>query len=374
MTPAPRTPAPRGVLARYREWLAVPAGLPEVSLGEGDTPLLRVPSIERALGLRAPLFVKVEGQNPTGSFKDRGMTVAVSLAAHRGRKAVVCASTGNTAASAAAYAARAGLEALVVLPEGAVAGGKLAQAIACGARVAQVDGNFDQALALVREMASRLEVELVNSVNPARLEGQKTAAFEVCDALGEAPAYLAIPVGNAGNITAYWMGFTQYHEAGRISSRPIMLGFQAEGAAPLVLGRPVSRPETVATAIRIGRPASWQGAIRARDESGGVIAAVSDRAILEAQQELAQREGIFCEPASAASVAGVAQLARAGYFRDASRPIVCVLTGSGLKDPDRAARMGRPGQVVRVTGRLEEVAALLGATVPLHAAPEEPVA
>lgn len=348
-----------GVIQRYRSLLPVPEGLEPVSLGEGGTPLVRLGRLERQAGLRIPLFAKVEGQNPTGSFKDRGMTVAVSLARHRGRRAVICASTGNTAASAAAYAARAGMAAFVLLPQGAVAPGKLAQALAYGATVVEIAGNFDRALQLVRAMSERFGMELVNSVNPARLEGQKTAAFEVCDQLGRAPAYLAIPVGNAGNITAYWQGFTQYRQAGRVEGVPVMLGFQAAGAAPLVRGEPVEQPETVATAIRIGRPASWQGALRARDESGGIIAAVSDAAILEAQRRLAGEEGIFCEPASAASVAGVLQLARDGYFRDASGPVVCVLTGHGLKDPERAHAMALPDQVRRVGADEASVAAVL---------------
>ena len=349
----------RGVVERYRSFLPVPDDLEPVSLGEGGTPLVRLTRIERRARLPVPLYAKVEGQNPTGSFKDRGMTVAVSLARHRGRRAVICASTGNTAASAAAYAARAGMAAFVILPEGAVALGKLAQAIAHGAVVVEVAGSFDRALELVREMSRRFSLELVNSLNPMRLEGQKTAAFEICDELGEAPGYLAIPVGNAGNITAYWKGFNEYAQAGRVRTRPVMLGFQAAGAAPLVLGRPVEHPESVATAIRIGRPASWQGAVQARDESGGLFEAVSDEAILAAQESLAREEGIFCEPASAASVAGVLQLARRGYFDGASRPVVCVLTGSGLKDPDRARAMVRPGQVRKVAADPEAVAAVL---------------
>lgn len=356
-----------GVIERYRPWLSVPPDMVPVSLGEGGTPLVRLERLEREAALPVPLYAKVEGQNPTGSFKDRGMAVAVSLARHRGRRAVICASTGNTAASAAAYAARAGMAAFVLLPRGAVAPGKLAQALAHGAAVLEVAGNFDRALELVRALSGRLGLEVVNSINPARLEGQKTAAFEICDQLGEAPAYLAIPVGNAGNITAYWRGFTQYWQAGRTRSRPVMLGFQAAGAAPLVHGQPVARPESVATAIRIGRPASWEGAVRARDESGGRFEAVTDEAILAAQARLAREEGIFCEPASAASVAGVLQLARTGYFRQAAGPVVCVLTGSGLKDPERAHAMARPGQVRTVAADEEAVAAALaeGSGVPL---------
>ncbi len=349
----------RGIVERYREWLPLPDEAVAVSLGEGDTPLVRLQRLEARLGLRVPLFAKVEGMNPTGSFKDRGMAVAVTLAVHEGARAVVCASTGNTAASAAAYAARAGLQALVVLPQGAVAPGKLAQAVAYGAMVAEVEAGFDAALAAVRELARREPVVLVNSVNPARLEGQKTAAFEICDQLGEAPGYLAIPVGNAGNITAYWKGFCEYFGRARVRTRPKMLGFQARGAAPLVLGRPVQAPETVASAIRIGYPVAWEGAVRARDESGGLIDAVSDRAILDAQALLARAEGIFCEPASAASLAGVHQLALQGYFQEATGPVVCVLTGNGLKDPDRAFDMGERRR--RVAPDPGALAALLGA-------------
>ncbi|HEY8486804.1 MAG TPA: threonine synthase [Limnochordales bacterium] len=337
---------PQGIVQRYRSWLPLPPDAAPVTLGEGGTPLVRLRRIERLWELPVPLYAKVEGQNPTGSFKDRGMAVAVTLAARDGVRAVVCASTGNTAASAAAYAARAGLAALVVLPAGGVAQGKLAQAMAFGAIVAEVQSGFDRCLELVRELVSRCRVALVNSLNPARLEGQKTAAFEICDELGEAPQFLALPVGNGGNITAYWKGFTEYFRAGRIGQRPRMLGFQAEGAAPLVRGEPVAQPRTVASAIRIGRPARWHEALQARDESGGLIEAVSDEAIVEAQRLLARHEGILCEPASAASLAGVGALARQGYFRDARGCVVCVLTGSGLKDPQAAAALGSaPRQV-----------------------------
>ena len=330
----------QGVIERYRGWLSLPADAAPVTLGEGNTPLVRLQRLERLWQLPVPLYAKVEGQNPTGSFKDRGMAVAITLAAHEGVRAVVCASTGNTAASAAAYAARAGLRALVVLPAGGVADGKLAQAMAFGAIVVEVQAGFDRCLQLVRELVARTEVALVNSLNPARLEGQKTAAFEICDQLGGAPQFLALPVGNGGNITAYWKGFSEYHQHGLIPNRPRMLGFQAEGAAPLVRGAPVEEPRTVASAIRIGRPARWQEAMRARDESGGLIEAVSDDAIVEAQRLLARMEGVLCEPASAASVAGVGLLARRGYFEGARGPAVCVLTGSGLKDTRAAAAMG----------------------------------
>ncbi|MBO2518853.1 MULTISPECIES: threonine synthase [Limnochorda] len=336
-----------GLIERYRPYLPVTPSTPVVTLAEGWTPLLPAPRLARALELPVELYLKVEGANPTGSFKDRGMTVAVSLALEAGARAVVCASTGNTSASAAAYAARAGLQAVVLIPRGAVARGKLAQAVHLGARVLEVEGNFDAALRLVRALAEseRLPIRLVNSVNPHRLQGQKTAAFEVCDQLGGPPDMLALPVGNAGNITAYWMGFQEYASHGLIERLPKLLGFQAEGAAPLVRGVPVAAPETVATAIRIGHPASWEGAIKARDQSGGVIEAVSDGEILQAYRAIAAQEGVFCEPASAISVAGVAKLARQGYFRG-GETVVCVLTGHGLKDPDQAVAGVPEPQVV----------------------------
>jgi len=326
------------LVERYREFLPITDATPIISLGEGFTPLVRIDRIGSRVGV-PNLYVKYEGMNPTGSFKDRGMVMAVSKAIEAGAKAVICASTGNTSASAAAYGAAAGLEVIVVLPKGKIALGKLIQAIAAGAKVIGVEGNFDQALTVVREMAEQTEhpVTLVNSVNPFRIAGQTTAAFEVCDDLGRAPDILAIPVGNAGNITAYWAGFTRYQAAGRIDSRPHMYGFQAAGAAPIVLGHPVEHPETIATAIRIGNPASWKQAEAARDESGGLIETVTDDEIVAAYRDLATSQGIFCEPASAASVAGVCKLAAAGRIdRDAT--IVCVLTGHGLKDPETAER------------------------------------
>src|SRR5690606_2365681 len=302
----------------------LPAEGPIITLHEGDTPLIPAPALARELGLSAELYIKYEGANPTGSFKDRGMTVAVTDAVMRGARAVICASTGNTSASAAAYAARAGLPCYVLIPKGNVAAGKLAQTMMHGARVIELEGNFDAALQLVREMAEAYGLAIVNSINPARLQGQKTAAFEICDALGDAPDYLALPVGNAGNITAYWMGFKEYRQAGRSSRLPRLLGFQAAGAAPIVEGRPIAEPETVATAIRIGNPASWQQAVAARDESGGLIGKVTDDEILTAYRLVARLEGIFCEPASAASIAGVAQLARQGFFQPGQQ-VVCVL-------------------------------------------------
>jgi threonine synthase len=302
---------------------------PVVTLLEGGTPLLFAPRLSERVGAR--VYLKVEGANPTGSFKDRGMTVAISKAVEEGAKAVVCASTGNTSASAAAYAARAGLTCAVLIPDGYIALGKLAQALIHGARVLQIRGNFDAALEIVRQLGETAPVTIVNSINPYRIEGQKSAAFEIVDALGDAPEYHCIPVGNAGNITAYWKGYRQYQDAGRVTRLPRMLGFQATGAAPIVAGHPIDEPQTVATAIRIGRPASWYGATAAASESGGGIYAVSDAEILDAYRYLAQSESLFCEPASAASVAG---LVKAEVPEGAT--VVCVLTGHGLKDPDMA--------------------------------------
>jgi threonine synthase len=325
----------------------VTARTPRITLGEGNTPLVRAPSLERLTGVDA-VWLKVEGANPTGSFKDRGMVVAIAKALEAGSGAVLCASTGNTAASAAAYAARAGMSCTVVLPSGHVALGKLAQAIVFGATVVTVRGPFDAALRVVKEIAASGEATLVNSVNPDRLEGQKTAAFEICETLGDAPDALFIPVGNAGNITAYWKGFVEAAAAKMSTRRPRMFGWQAEGAAPLVLGRPIADPETIATAIRIGAPASWDGAVHARDESGGAIEAVSDAEILEAYQALARQEGIFVEPASAASVAGLRKRAKSGGLRGVSS-VVCVLTGHGLKDPETARSLTREIAVVDAT-------------------------
>ena len=326
------------LMERYRRYLPISDATPALTLGEGGTPLVHARRLGAAIGL-ANLHLKIEGQNPTGSFKDRGMVVAVAKAAEAGAQAIVCASTGNTSASAAAYGAAAGMEVIVVLPGGHIATGKLLQALVAGARVVAIDGNFDQALAIVRSLAEQDDhpVTLVNSVNPFRLDGQKTAAFEICDQLGRAPDVLAIPVGNAGNISAYWAGFREYAAAGVVATTPRMWGFQAAGAAPLVLGHRVERPETIATAIRIGDPASWTLAIEARDASAGRIAAVTDDEILAAYRDLARVEGIFCEPASAASVAGVRQAAAAGEL-DRDALIVCVLTGHGLKDPTTAER------------------------------------
>lgn len=347
----------RGILHEFGQYLPLDGETPLLSLNEGDTPLVEAPELARRSGCDLRLFLKCEGLNPTGSFKDRGMVLAVARAVAEGAERVVCASTGNTSASAAAYAARAGLPCLVLVPHGKVALGKLAQAIVYGARVVAVEGNFDQALAMVRELAAtRPGTTLVNSVNPYRLEGQKTAAFEVCRDLGDAPDYLAIPVGNAGNISAYWRGFLQWHEAGRCRRRPRMLGFQAAGAAPLVYGRPVERPETVATAIRIGQPVNGERARTAVRESGGLFAAVTDSEILAAYHLLAEAEGIFAEPASAASVAGVLKLAGQGYFPRGAT-VVAVLTGNGLKDPDTAMATG--AEPVILPARLDALEALL---------------
>ena len=329
------------LMERYAAFLPVTADTPNITLGEGYTPLLQARNLGRLVGCPV-LYLKIEGANPTGSFKDRGMVVAVAKALEEESRAIICASTGNTAASAAAYGALVQLEVVVVLPRGQIAAGKLLQAQAAGARVVAIDGNFDDALGAVRELTQEQHphgprVTLVNSVNPYRIEGQKTAAFEVCEDLGGAPDYLALPVGNAGNISAYWRGFTEYRDAGLVETRPALLGFQAAGAAPLVTGRPVAEPETVASAIRIGNPASAETALRAKDESGGAIESVTDAEILAAYQDVVRSEGIFCEPASAASVAGVRKLAAAGRI-DPGATIVCVLTGHGLKDPDTAQR------------------------------------
>jgi len=346
------------LVERYRRFLPVTDATPPLTLGEGFTPLVRVHRLGDRLGLKN-LHVKVEGQNPTGSFKDRGMVVAVSKALENGAQAIICASTGNTSASAAAYAAAAGIDCLVILPKGQIALGKLLQALVAGARVVAIEGNFDQALRVVREMAAddAHPVTLVNSVNPHRLEGQKTGAFEVCDDLGRAPDVLAIPVGNAGNISAYWAGFRDYRDAGLTDSLPRMVGFQAAGAAPIVAGHPIERPETIATAIRIGDPASWSKALAARDESGGRIDAVTDDEILAAWRDLAHDEGIFCEPSSAASVAGVRRLAAAGEL-DPDAVVVCVLTGNGLKDPTTAEKA--VGPIIEAGPTADDVRRALG--------------
>lgn len=343
-----------GILQRYRRLLDLPDHTQIVTLLEGDTPLIPAPRLAQELGGDFELYVKFEGLNPTGSFKDRGMTAAIGEALGRGAKAVICASTGNTAASAAAYAARAGLRAIVLIPQGKVAAGKLAGAVAYGAQVVQVQGSFDDALSLVVAITQKHPIALVNSLNPYRLEGQKTAAFEICEALGNAPDLLCLPVGNAGNITAYWMGFRQQHALNG-SGLPRLLGVQAEGSAPLVLGHPVEKPETVATAIRIGKPARGEQALQAAEESGGAIIAVSDGEILDMQRRLAQ-EGIWVEPASAAGMAGLAAQIRSGALRPQGQRIVAVCTGHGLKDPDIITqRMPAPQVVPPEIGALEDL-------------------
>jgi threonine synthase len=336
----------KGVIARYRRYLPVDKHTPIISLNEGNTPLICAAYLSKLVGRSCQVYLKYEGLNPTGSFKDRGMTLAISKACQERSKAVICASTGNTSASAAAYAARAGLKCVVLIPQGAIALGKLSQALIHGAKVLAVDGNFDAALELVREIAEKYPITLVNSLNPYRIEGQKTASFEICDFLGDAPDYQLMPVGNAGNISAYWKGYQQYLEHKQCSLLPKLLGFQAQGAAPIVRGYPIKNPRTVATAIRIGNPASWRQAEAARDESGGLIAAVSDKEILAAYKLLAEKEGVFVEPASAASIAGLLKLSKKKYFLPAKK-IVCILTGHGLKDPDRAIHSVKEPKIIK---------------------------
>lgn len=342
----------RGVIHRYRQFLPITDFTPIVTLYEGNTPLIRASSIEKLIGQSLRVYLKYEGANPTGSFKDRGMTVAVSKALERGYTIGICASTGNTSASAAAYCARANIKCVIIVPEGKVALGKLSQALAHGALLCPINGSFDDALKIVRQICDSEEnVALLNSLNPERLEGQKTAAFEICDVLLRAPDFHIMPVGNAGNITSHWMGYKEYFKHGIIQSLPIMIGVQAAGAAPLVLGHPIENPETIATAIRIGNPARWREAIEARDESGGTIIAVTDDEIIAAYQLLAQKEGLFVEPAGAASVAGLLRLYSEGYFeaalskrsqQDNEKPVaVCILTGHGLKDPQTAMRLAK---------------------------------
>lgn len=331
----------KGLIDKYRAYLPVTAKTPVITLNEGNTPLVYSNWLSGLLGKGCEVYLKYEGLNPTGSFKDRGMTMAISKACEEGSKAVMCASTGNTSASAAAYAARAGLRCVVLIPGGHIALGKLSQAMIHGATVLAIKGNFDEALELVKEITASYPITLVNSLNPFRIEGQKTGSFEICDALEGAPDFHLIPVGNAGNITAYWKGYKEYARDGKIKRLPQMLGFQAAGACPIVKGRPVKNPETIATAIRIGNPASWKQAEAARDESNGLIDSVTDKQILDAYKQLAANDGVFCEPASAASVAGLVKLAGRGFFKKAASEqkklrLVCILTGHGLKDPDRA--------------------------------------
>jgi threonine synthase len=323
----------QGLIETYRSYLPVSEATPVVTLLEGNTPLIPALAIAKKIGRGVQVYVKYDGLNPTGSFKDRGMTMAISKAKEAGAKAVICASTGNTSAAAAAYARRAGMKAFVVIPDGYVALGKLAQALLYGAEVIAIDGNFDDALTIVRDLSANYPVTLVNSVNPYRLEGQKTAAFEIVDVLGNAPDWLCIPVGNAGNISAYWMGFCEYHQVAKCDRLPKMMGFQAAGSAPLISGKPIVNPETIATAIRIGNPANWEKAIAVKESSQGEFNPVTDAEILDAYRLLASEEGVFCEPASAASVAGLLKV-KEQVPNDAT--VVCVLTGNGLKDPNSA--------------------------------------
>jgi threonine synthase len=346
-----------GLINAYRQYLPVSEQTPIVTLYEGNTPLIPVPSIAAQIGRQVQVYVKYDGLNPTGSFKDRGMTMAISKAKEAGAKAVICASTGNTSAAAAAYARRGGMKAFVLIPDGYVALGKLAQALLYGAEVISIQGNFDQALKIVRDMAETYPVTLVNSVNPYRLEGQKTAAFEIVDALGEAPDWLCIPVGNGGNITAYWMGFCEYHQLQRSQRLPHMMGFQAAGSAPLVMGHTIEHPDTLATAIRIGNPANWQKAVAAKDASQGQFSAVTDAEILDAYRLLAAQEGVFCEPASAASVAG---LLKVKDQVPANATVVCVLTGNGLKDPDTAIKHSGNQFKQGIAPELDEIAKVMG--------------
>ena len=339
----------KGVINKYRKFLPVNKNTPIVSLNEGNTPLLFSNSLSKITNLE--VFLKYEGANPTGSFKDRGMTMAISKAKEEGSKIVMCASTGNTSASAAAYSARARMKCVVLIPQGAIALGKLSQALIHGAQVIAVKGNFDDALKIVREITDKYKITLVNSLNPYRLEGQKTGAFEICDALGQAPTYHSIPVGNAGNITAYWMGYKEYYRKELIPKLPVMLGFQAAKSAPIVKGYPIKKPQTIATAIKIGNPASWSRAEQARDESKGLIDMVTDKEIIDAYKLLASRDGLFVEPASAASVAGIIKLAKRKYFKGKRGTIVCILTGHGLKDPDRAIKSIRKPKVLKANTR-----------------------
>ena len=341
----------RGIIQRYRKFLPVSGKTPVITLNEGNTPLIYAGYLSKLIGKHAEVYLKYEGLNPTGSFKDRGMTLAISKACEENATAVMCASTGNTSASAAAYAARAQIKCIVLIPSGAIALGKLSQALIHGAKVLAIKGNFDAALDLVKEITNKYPIVLVNSLNPFRIEGQKTASFEICDYLGDAPDFQIMPVGNAGNITAYWKGYKEYKAEGLSEKLPVMLGFQAQGAAPIVRNKPIKDPETLATAIRIGNPASWKSAVAARDESGGLIDMVSDKEILKAYKLLAEKEGVFAEPASAASIAGLLKLISKGYFKKVKSnrkyKIICILTGHGLKDPERAIKTIKPPRLLR---------------------------
>ena len=348
----------QGLINKYRKYLPVTDSTPVITLNEGNTPLIKADNLAKKIGLECNLYLKFEGSNPTGSFKDRGMTMAVSKAKESGSGAIICASTGNTSASAAAYGAKAGLKTFVLIPDGYIALGKLSQAMMYGAEIIAIQGNFDRALECVREISERYPVTLVNSVNPFRIEGQKTGAFEICDSLGKAPEYHFIPVGNAGNITAYWKGYREYFKEGIIKNLPKMMGFEAEGSAAIVRGERIMNPETLATAIRIGNPASWTQAEAARDESGGKIGCVSDEKIVEAYKMVALTEGILCEPASAASVAGLIQAYTEGLVKPES-DIVCILTGNGLKDPDNAIKYSN-SDVKKTSSELNDVLKAMG--------------
>ena len=348
----------QGLINKYRKYLPVTESTPIVTLNEGNTPLIKADNLAKRIGLECNIYLKFEGCNPTGSFKDRGMTMAVTKAKEEGSNAIICASTGNTSASAAAYGAKAGLKTYVLIPDGYIALGKLSQAMMYGAEIIAIQGNFDEALECVRAISESHPITLVNSVNPYRIEGQKTGAFEVCDALGKAPDYHFIPVGNAGNITAYWKGYKEYREAGVIKSLPKLMGFEAEGAAAIVRGERIYKPETLATAIRIGNPASWKQAEAARDESNGKIGCVTDEKIVEAYKLLASTEGVLCEPASAASVAGLIQAHSQGLVEQGT-DIVCVLTGNGLKDPDNAIKYSN-SDVKKTSSELNDVLKIMG--------------
>ena len=348
----------QGLINTFKEYLPVSEKTPVITLNEGNTPLIKADNLAKKIGLDAEIYLKFEGCNPTGSFKDRGMTVAVSKAKEAGAGAIICASTGNTSASAAAYGAKAGMRTFVLIPDGYIALGKLSQAMMYGAEIIAIQGNFDEALEMVRKISDNYPITLVNSVNPYRIEGQKTGAFEICDALGKAPDYHFIPVGNAGNITAYWKGYKEYKAAGVVNNLPQMMGFEAEGAAAIVRGERIMKPETLATAIRIGNPASWKQAEAARDESGGKIGCVNDEKIVEAYKMLASTEGVLCEPASAASVAGLIQAHSQGLVKQGS-DIVCVLTGNGLKDPDNAIKYSN-ADVKKTSADLNDVLRVMG--------------
>jgi len=348
----------KGLIDKYREYLPVSETTEIVTLNEGNTPLIKADNLAKKIGLEANVYLKFEGCNPTGSFKDRGMTMAVTKAKESGSKAIICASTGNTSASAAAYGAKAGLETYVLIPDGYIALGKLSQAMMYGAKIIAVDGNFDVALEFVRKISEEHPITLVNSVNPYRIEGQKTGAFEICEALGKAPEYHFIPVGNAGNITAYWKGYKEFNQLGKISNLPKMMGYEAEGSAAIVRGERIVKPETLATAIRIGNPASWKQAEAARDESHGLIDCVTDEKIVEAYKLIAATEGVLCEPASAASVAGLIKAHKEGKVHVGS-DIVCILTGNGLKDPDNAIKFAN-ADVKKTSAEMKDVLKAMG--------------